>query len=443
MNDGNGAARRKALWAGAAGTFVEYYDTSLYALFATTIATVFFPKTNPTTAMLSTFAIYGVAFFARPLGGIVFGHIGDRHGRRVALLASVMSMSAGTIAMGLLPGYAQIGVAAPVLLLVFRLLQGFSAGGEFTGSTIFIGEHAPPGKRGRYASFTPAVAYVPFVVGILVSMIMTSATTPEQLTSWGWRVPFLAAAPLALVGLYLRLRVDESPEFEALDAERDFESAPLRQVFTVARKPMAILMGWIMAFAVASYLMYTFLVSYLTVTVKFSKTESLTVQMVFTVVVTAATVLAGYAIDRVGLKRVAVASSLGTAAWAVPTFILLEHASLLEASLVVAVCALLVGGAGATTTMAFVELFPARLRSTASGLAYGLCVAVFGGSAPFVATWLVAGGHPLAPGYYLAGLSIVAVVVAAIGIGNREKGNSHSDVPTAPSETPQQASVRE
>ncbi|MFE3002884.1 MFS transporter [Nocardia sp. NPDC059246] len=418
MNDGNGAARRKVLVAAGIGNFVEWYDSGLYALFATTIATVFFPKSDPTAALMSTFAIFALGYVTRPLGGVVFGHLGDRYGRRFTLLLSVMLMSAGTVAMGMLPSYAQIGIAAPVLLVLCRLVQSFSAGGEYTGSNIFVIEHAPSGRRGLYASISPAVSYTPVVVGVLVAEVMTSTTTPEQLTAWGWRVPFLAAAPLALVGLYLRWRVDESPEFAALRAQGKLESAPLKQAFKVAKGPMLILIGWAMAYAVAVFLLGTFILSYLTVTVKFSKTESLTVQLVFALVVMVAFVLAGYGIDRVGLKRMAVASALALGAWAVPTFILLQHASVLTASLVVAVCAVFFGGLGSTTVLAAVDLFPARIRASASGMAYNVCLLAFGSTAPYVATWLISEGNRLAPGYYLAGVCAVAAIVAAFGIGN-------------------------
>ncbi|MFE3002463.1 MFS transporter [Nocardia sp. NPDC059246] len=420
MNDGNGAARKKALLAGAIGNFVEWYDAVLYGLFATTIATVFFPKSSSATALLSTFAIFGVAYAARPLGGLVFGHLGDRFGRRFALMLSVMLMSAGTVILGLLPSYAQVGIAAPVLLLLCRLVQGFSTGGEYTGSTVFVVEHAPRDQRGRYASIIPSVSYIPSVVGVLVAEVMTSTTTPEQLTAWGWRVPFLAAAPLALVGLYLRRQAGESPEFEALRNSGKISTAPVKEALKVATKPIMIFIGWGIAYGVAATFFSTFLLSYLTVTVRFTKAESLVVQLVWAVVVVVACLLAGYAIDRVGRKPVAVASALALGVWVIPTFVLLEHASVLGASLMVAACAFLFGGVAATTSLAVVELFPAAVRSSASGLAYNIC-AVFTGSTPILATWLVTRGFQLAPGFCLTGLCAVAAIVAAYGIGNRAR----------------------
>ncbi|MFD9670008.1 MFS transporter [Rhodococcus sp. NPDC059968] len=427
MNGSNDAAQRKALLAGAVGNFVEWYDASLYGLFATTIAAVFFPQSDGTAALLSTFAIFGLSFAARPLGAIVFGHLGDRVGRRFTLLVSVMLMSVSTVALGLLPGYAQIGIVAPVLLLLCRLTQGFSSGGEYTGSAIFVLENAPYGRRGRYASLMSTAVWLPGVFSILVAVTITSLTTPEQLISWGWRVPFLAAAPLALVGLYLRLSVDESPEFTALRAADRIESAPVAQALKHAKKSMLICLGWTMTYAVGSYILTAFLVSYMNATLKFSRTESLVVQLVWTSIVVMACILTGYAIDRLGRKRTAVSSALGLGICIIPTFAFLQHTSLPGALLVVGVCGLFFGGVCSTTVLAVVELFPARLRSSASAMAFNSCVAAFGGTAPFVATWLVGQGYSLGPGYYLAGVCALSAVVAALGIGNRNNAINPQD----------------
>lgn len=442
MNNGNGAGARKVLLAGAIGNFVEWYDWGLYGLFATTIATQFFPKSAPTAALLSTFATLGAGYAIRPLGGIVFGRLGDRIGRRAVLISSVLLMSAGTVAVGLLPSYAQIGAMAPVLLVLCRLVQGFSAGGESTGGDIFLVEHAPPGKRGLFASVTPAMNNIGTLVGVLVAVVMTSTTTPEQLASWGWRLPFLAAAPLALVGLYLRLGVDESPVFAAARAEGDIASAPLTEAFRVAKKPMLVMFAWAITYTVTFGIITTFLLSYLNVTVKFSKTQSLVVQLVILVVAVVSGVLAGLLIEIVGRKRIAVVSALGMAIWAVPAFVLLENSTVLEACLIAGVLAVFAGGIGTTTLLAVVELFPSRVRSSASTLAYQIGIALFGGSTPYVATWLVNRTHLAhGPGYYLAGLCAIAAVVAAIGIGNRAQSRSEPDKIQATTESSQEASA--
>lgn len=428
MHNGNGAAQRKALLAGAIGNFVEWYDFALYGYFATTIAAVFFPKSDPTAALLATFAVFAVGFVARPLGGVVFGHLGDRIGRRAVLLLSVGLMSVGTVAIGLLPGYAQIGVAAPILLLTCRLVQGFAAGGEFTGAAIFVIEHAPVSKRGRYASVGYIFVFLAYASAALVSAAMTSTTTAEQLMSWGWRVPFLLAAPLALVGLYLRLRVEDSPVFTALQSEGELESAPLLQAFKTAKKPMLILIGWSMAPAVTGYLISAFMPSYLTKVAGLNNTQSLMLVATAYLVAPIGCFLGGYAIDVVGRKRVAVASALCTAAAAIPVFLLLEHSSLVVSIGALIVFVLLYSAIPTTMTLAVVELFPARVRSSASALSYNICFVVFGGSAPYVATGFVTSGYPLAPSYYITALCTMAAIVAAIGIGNRPNGGVRQTV---------------
>ncbi|MFE3572666.1 MFS transporter, partial [Bacillus subtilis] len=266
MTNGNGAAQRRVMAAGAIGHFVEFYDFALYGYFATTIAALFFPKSSPATALLSTFAIFAVSFFMRPVGGIVFGHLGDKIGRRAALLWSLMLMSAGTVVIGLLPGYTQIGLAAPILLLLCRMVQGFSAGGEYSSANIFMIEYAPYRMRGRYASVAPAAGAFSAMFAPMVAVAATSTTTTAQLASWGWRLPFLAAAPLALIGLYLRLRVEESPVFAELRARGNVEPAPLKQAFKIAKKPMVVLFLWVMSSAAGYYIVSTFLVSYMTQT---------------------------------------------------------------------------------------------------------------------------------------------------------------------------------
>lgn len=416
LGNGNGVAPRKVLLATSIGYFVETYDFLLYGFLATTLATVFFPKSNPTAALLATFGIFAVGFLARPLGGIFFGHLGDKFGRRLALLVSVSLMSFSTLAVGLLPGHAQIGTLAPVLLLLCRLLQGFSVGGEFTGAAVFILEHTPWHRRGRYASINYAIGLIGVIVGAMAAVVMTSTTTSEQLDSWGWRVPFLLAAPLALSGVYLRLRVEDSPVFTALRAEGEVESAPLVQAFKVAKKPMLVLLGWAMAPAVASYLLSTFLVSYLTTSAKFSNSESLLVVMVAELVAAAGCLVAGFAIDAFGRKPVAIALAAGIGAWSIPTFAFVQHSSLLGAFLVLGIFAFMFGGLPVITTLASVELFPVHVRASASALSYNVAYVLFAGTAPYVATWLVARGHPLAPGYYLAGLCAIAAVAAVAGL---------------------------
>lgn len=428
------AVRRKAaLKAAAVGNFVEWYDFVLYGLFSTTLATVFFPKSSATAGLLATFAILGVSFLARPLGGLLFGQIGDRVGRRQALLISVLVMSAATLIVGLLPGAAQIGILAPILLLVCRLAQAVAAGGEYGPSTSYVVEFAPPDKRGRFASIVPAWNYIGCFAGVLVSLIVTVSVTPEQLTSWGWRIPFLVAAPLGLAGLYLRLRMEESPVFEALRAAGNVEKTPIRQALRNSRKPLLIIVGWAMTNATAAYIMSTYLVSHMSSKASFGIANAFIVQLVLWSVLTVGTLVAGRLIDAVGRKQVAVTCSVAIALLAVPAVALLENSSLTQSIMIVFVIAVFYSGFTATTALAMVELLPPAVRASGAAISYQLAYAVFGGSAPLLATWWVSMGFTLAPGIYLATLSTVSTVVAAIWIGNRVRKSNPDDDPVRPS----------
>lgn len=418
------AGHRKALMAGSIGNFVEWYDSALYAFFASILASQFFSKGDPTAALLSTFAIFGAAFVVRPLGAAIFGYLGDRIGRRPVLLISVLMMSSATVAIGLLPTYSQVGVLAPLLLLLCRLMQGFAAGGEFTGASIFIIEHAPSGWRGRFASVGYVFVLLATAAGAVVSAVTTSLVPDGQLEAWGWRVPFILAAPLALIGLYLRLKVADSPEFTELREEGKLEKAPLKQAWKTAKKPMLTLIGWSMLPAVAGYTLSAFLPTYMAQSAGFSHTQSLLVIALAYVIAPVGCLFAGYAIDTYGRKLVAVVSALSIAVSVVPTFALARHDSLVVTFLSIGVFALIYGTIPPTMTLAVVELFPPRIRSSASAVSYNACFAIFGGTAPYLATWMVSHGLTLGPAFYIVALALIAAIVAVVGFGNGSENNS-------------------
>jgi MHS family proline/betaine transporter-like MFS transporter len=418
--------RRAALKAAAVGNFVEWYDFVLYGLFSTTLAAVFFPESSATAGLLATFAILGVSFLARPLGGLLFGQIGDRVGRKQALLISVIVMSVATLGVGLLPSADKIGILAPILLLVCRLSQAVAAGGEYGPSTSYVVEFAPPDKRGRFASIIPAWNYIGCFAGVLVSFVVTLSVTPDQLHSWGWRIPFLIAAPLGLVGLYIRRRMEESPVFEALKESGDVEKTPIRVALRTSKKPLLIIIGWAMTNATAAYIMSTYLVSHMSAKASFGIANAMVVQLVLWSVLTVGTLTAGRLIDRVGRKQVAVTCSVAIAVLAVPAVALLENSSLTQSIAIVFIIAVFYAGFTATTALAMVELLPPAVRASGAAISYQLAYAVFGGSAPILATWWVSLGFTLAPGIYLASLSAISTVVAVIWIGNRVRNDNPS-----------------
>ena len=254
---------KRAMAAGIIGHFVEWYDYGIYAYVATTLAAVFYASSDPTAGLLAVFATFAVAFFARPLGGLFFGSLADRIGRQRCLAAVVVLMSLSTAAIGVLPGYATVGVAAPILLLAARILQGFSAGGEIAGAASFINEYAPANKRGLLSSLLPAASATGLLFGAVLMMILTSNLSEDGMTSWGWRVPFLIALPLGAIGLYLRLKIEDTPMFQALVSAKQADPTPLRSSISEQFKWIAVAFGATLTYGVGFYTVMSYMPTYL------------------------------------------------------------------------------------------------------------------------------------------------------------------------------------
>ena len=257
------AAVRKAITGASIGNAVEWFDFAIYGFLATIIAANFFPSDDDTAALLKTFAIFAAAFFLRPLGGLVFGPLGDRIGRQRVLAVVILLMSGATLAIGLLPTYHSIGLAAPLLLLVFRCLQGFSAGGEYGGGATYLAEYAPDERRGLVVTFIVWSGVLGFLLGSVTVTVLQAALPADAMASYGWRIPFLLAAPLGLVGLYIRLRLDDTPEFTELRAENKVAKQPLREAFRTSWRAILAVFGLFLIFNVGYYVVFTFLPNYL------------------------------------------------------------------------------------------------------------------------------------------------------------------------------------
>ncbi|HEX9338737.1 MAG TPA: MFS transporter [Pseudonocardiaceae bacterium] len=417
-----GAVRRRVLLAASIGNFVELYDYLIYSYLATTLARLFFPQTTPGSALLSTFAIFGVGFLARPVGAVYFGHLGDRSGRRAALVGAITVMGAGTAAIGCLPTARTVGIVAPICLLICRLVQGFAHGGEYTGANTFVIEYAPDGRRGRYASVMPLSVGLGTGFGVLVSLIVSLATTQRQLLDGLWRIPFLLALPLSLIGLYLRLRVEDSPAFLRLRDTKEIERAPVPAALRTSLRPMLILFGWVMINSVGFYVLTGYMVSYLTVNVGVSNRTALLGQIVAVFVFGLSAPIAGTAADRFGRKPVAIGASIGLAAVILPVFALLDRGGTGLIILGLCVFAIFAGAISTITSLLIVELFRPQVRYAASAMAYNMGYVLFGGTAPYVATLLVnRTGNVAAPGGYVLAVALVSTVMVALTL--RETGN--------------------
>jgi len=401
---------RKVVVSAALGQFVEWYDFVVYAYSATMLAKLFFPNSDPVAALLSTFAVYAVGFVMRLFGGYVFGRLGDRYGRKSTLAAIILLMGVSTVGIGLLPTYAQIGVWAPVLLVLCRLLQGLSAAGEATGSNSFVAEHAPQGKRGIAVAFTYSFANVGPIVAALVVLAVTSSLGPEKYGEWGWRIPFLLGAPLALVGIYIRAKVGESPAFEATKAAR---RGPAEPFFTTLKQHRAGVVFTFVLSALSSLGFYTlagYFVTYLVTTTKLGAHDALISNCIALVLAFLSMNLGGYLSDRYGRKPVLVGALLLSIVTLVPGYMLAANGTLGHAILGQGLIAIAGGLFWGPLPIALLELFPTRVRLSCASISVNAAYALFGGTAPFLSTYLLGVTHDnLAPAYYAVAVFLLAV----------------------------------
>jgi MHS family proline/betaine transporter-like MFS transporter len=405
--------RRRVVTSAAIGQFVEWYDFVIYAYTSSVVASLFFPSEDRVASLLATFGVYAVGFVMRPVGGVVFGHLGDVLGRRGVLAFIILLMGGSTAAIGLLPTYASIGIAAPVLLLVCRLLQGMSAGGEAMGSNALVAEHAPDGKRGLWVGFTYSFANLPAVFAALFVLALTTVMSGAAWETWGWRIPFLFGGVISLVGLYIRAKVQESPAFTATKKADQVTKAPLLVLLRDHRR------GLLFAFAMASlsglgfYSLAGYFASYLTESVGLDSTDALLSNGIAMFVAFVTMPIAGAWSDRVGRRPVLMVGAAATALTAVPAYMLAGASGLGAAVAGQSLLAVALGVFFGPVGISFLEQFPTRTRYSGAAVGYNVAYVVFGGTAPLFGTWLVAQtGSLIAPAVYTALLAAGVFVVA-------------------------------
>jgi MHS family proline/betaine transporter-like MFS transporter len=389
---------------------VEWFDFAIYGFLATIIAANFFPSDDDTAALLKTFAIFAAAFFVRPLGGLVFGPLGDRIGRQRVLAVVILLMSGATLAIGLLPTYAAIGLAAPLLLLLFRCLQGFSAGGEYGGGAVYLAEYASDERRGFVVTFMVWSGVLGFLLGSITVTVLQAALPAAAMASYGWRIPFLLAAPLGLIGLYIRLRLDDTPQFTELREADDVAKRPLREAVTTSGVSIAQVFGLLLIFNVGYYAVFTFVPNYLIRPLGYGTTQAFVSITMASVVALALTLPFAALSDRIGRRPMLLAGSAGFVVFAYPLFLLLNSGSLSAA--IVAHCALAAIEAVyiSAAVTAGVELFATRVRYSGFSIGYNIAVAGFGGTTPYVVTWLTAyTGNVMVPAFYLMAAAVVSL----------------------------------
>ena len=373
---------RKVAVSSFLGNFIEWFDYASYSYFATTIALVFFPTDNHTVAMLQTFGVFALSFILRPIGALFWGSYGDKKGRKAALAHSIMFMSGASFLIGCLPSYSVIGVGAPILLLLLRMVQGFSASGEYAGAATFLGEYAPTSKRGIYCSLIPASTAIGLLAGSTLATLMAANMNSSAMVGWGWRVPFLLAGPLGLIVLYIRAKLADSPVYQSMNDALESKGAASADGQIAAKSGM---------FA------YVF--------------------MVFGM---------GHISDKFGRKKVLIGACVAFIVLTVPAFLILNTSQSWPVLLVeLAMCATLTANDG-TLSSYLTETFPTSVRFTGFAFSFNLANAIFGGTASFIATGLIAlTGSSIAPAWYMVGVAAIALVAMILSHENTDKDLNH------------------
>ncbi|MFJ6359228.1 MFS transporter [Pseudarthrobacter oxydans] len=403
---------KKATGVAAFGTFIEYYDFSVFGYVAATLAVVFFPSGDPVAGLLNTFLVFGTAFVVRPLGAIFFGRIGDRYGRRASLIGSVILMSGAAGLTALLPTYAQIGIWAPILLGFLRMLQGLSAGGEIGGAATYIREWAPVERRNLYISFIPSVGVLGKAGAAGVAALAASFVPAAEMESWGWRIPFLLAIPLGILCLVMRLKIEDSPEFTQSANKGQTTKAPIVELFRNHRSRLTKVFFIALVQNIGTYIGTVYVAVYFSTVLDFTKAEAATIVLIAVTTAALLIPLAGQLGSRIGSKKLLTASYIAYIALTFPSFMLMN-----AGSLSLAIFGLLLGMVPyalcqAGTYAAMPEFFPVEVRH--SGVAFGHSVgAVLGGAgAPYVATWLIGNtGNTMIPAYMLMIFGVLGLAV--------------------------------
>jgi MFS transporter, MHS family, proline/betaine transporter len=402
---------RKAVGAAAMGNLVEWFDYGIYSYVVAYITLNLIPGGDTDSAgPFYALAIFAVAYLVRPLGGIVLGPLGDRIGRKKVLALTIVIMSAASFLIGLLPTYAMIGVLAPIMLILLRIVQGFATGGEYGGAAAFIAEYAPDKRRGFYCSFLELGTTGGFVLAAGLVTILQVTLPDAAMDSWGWRIPFLIAGPLGLVGLYLRSKLEDTPAFVALEEKKEVSASPLRDVLTKHWRPMIVCIGLVLFYNVAVYTVLFYMPTYLESTTGLDSTPALLYILGMMLVIMIVIIPVGALSDRIGRKPLILTSCIGFILLSYPAFLMLDTGTALGTVAGLLILGLLLVLLLGTMSATLPALFSTEVRYGGFSIGYNVSTSIFGGTAPAILALLVTStGNNAIPGVYVAVAAVISL----------------------------------
>ncbi len=370
------------------GNGLEWYDFAIYGHMAIVLRDLFFPGTDPVVGLIATYGVFAAGFIARPFGAIFFGWLGDKYGRRMALTVAVLMMAIPTGCIGLLPTYEMIGVMAPILLTIIRILQGVSLGGEFSGSMTFMVEHSPQAKRGFIGSMSMSSLIIGFMMGSIVANLF-SMLPEEDFLTWGWRVPFILGIAIGFVGFYIRSHCDESPTYEAAKEEGILAESPVKQAFQSHWREMLEAFAIYMTVTMPFYLMAIYFISFNELHLGLEKSDSLTINTINLLAMLVAFPISAILSDRIGRKKVLMGVAAAILVVVMPIFMAFEAGNYSQILTLQVCLAFLIGCYLGPVPALLVEMFPTSVRYSGMAIPYNLTATIFGGTTPMVCVWLI------------------------------------------------------
>lgn len=401
---------RKSVAAGSVGVLVHWFDWAVYAYLATTLTKVFFPDSDQTAGLLAVFAVFAISFGVRPLGALFFGTIGDRYGRKLTLSIVILAMAGSTLMLGLLPSYNSIGIWAPILLLVARIIQGLAAGGEFGSAAAFLAEYSPTKRRGFGVSWLEFGSLLGFLGASLLVALLTSVMSEADLIAWGWRIPFLLTVPLGAIGFYIRTKIEDTPEFRELAELDAVPESPIKEGFKRNWRQMLQMSGVEIMMHVTFYIVLVYLLTYQETELGFTASRAALLSTSASIAALILVPLCGILSDRVGRKPVLIAASVLLIVTSYPLFMLMHSGApgsdVLSTIGLGIILAMILG----VHASAVAEMFPTRTRQSSLSIVYSVTAAIFAGTVPYLLTWLIARtGNQMMPAFYL-------ILVGALGL---------------------------